>query len=150
MGTVCVVFMMYVCSSAFLLAQGGKVEWLRGFKSVDFYDQPAPNQTNRLKTIATGARAVPQPGGVVLVDKMRIDTIEVDGRTNMVVQAPECLFDQNRRVAYSTGHVEVVSASGQFFMEGLGFLCSHTNSRVVISNRVHTVIRQDLMKTAAP
>src|SRR5262249_28813127 len=67
--TTCVLLVMYVCSSAFLLAQGGKVEWLRGFKSVDFYDQPGLNQTNRLKTIVTGARAVPRPDGLVLVNK---------------------------------------------------------------------------------
>jgi hypothetical protein len=126
------------------------VEWIKGFKSVDFYEQAAPNLTNRLKTIVVGAEALPQAGGLALVKKMQLDTFETDGRTNMVARAPECLFDGARRLASSTGRVEIVSANGQFFMEGHGFFCSLTNSHVIISNRVHTIIRQELVKTATP
>jgi hypothetical protein len=86
----------------------------------------------------------------VALKEVGIETYEPDGRAKLNAMAPVCVLDANQRTATSTGHVQAATADGRFFMEGEGFYFHMTNFHLIISNRVRTVIRRELVNAAAP
>jgi hypothetical protein len=138
------VFGLAVASVAW--AQFGAAGAVRGFKLPEFYDR-APGQTNRLlKTLITGSEARPN-GPIYDVKDMRIETFEETGQTNIIARAPQCNVDLGRRIVWSDGRLEVATANGQFWTEGNeGFFCRMSNSVVILSNRVRTVINRQLIQ----
>ena len=129
-----------------LAAQLGRFGILRGFKFPDFYDTSATGkgQTNRLKGMLMGAVAQYITNDTWRLTQMRLEHFQFDGQTNLVAQAPQCLFDEETRVAWSTGRLEIVGLHGALFVEGNeGFEARMTNSTLTISNRVRTVLRQE-------
>ena len=127
-------------------AQFGNSGVVRGFKFPEFFER-APGQTNRLlKTLITGSEARPA-AGVYDVKDMKIETFEETGKTNIIARAPQCNVDLSRRVVWSTGRLEVATANGQFWTEGNeGFFCRMSNTVVILSNRVRTVINRQLIQ----
>lgn len=107
-----------------------------------------------LKAAFTGQDADPVPGGKVLVKQFVLKTFR-DGDENkidMIVEAPECLFDRSSYMAESAGPLKVYTASTNYFIEGEGFRWqqSRTNAHLTISNKVHTLIqREGTNKSAA-
>jgi hypothetical protein len=150
---------LWLCASAALLAalvcarvwaQGGRLEVMRDFKHFDYYVQAGTGQTNRLKSLVSGAEARPASSNRWWVTRMKIESWEPDGRTNLVARAPECLLDPRTQVASSTGRLEVAASEGRLFIEGEGFWCCTTNRHIIISNRVRTTISHELLKSTTP
>lgn len=129
-------------SPAPLWAQRGE-----NFKFPVFYDKTSPEQTNRLKTLITGAEAQVLGRDLYYVKQMRIESFDESGKTNLIAKAPECLLNAETRTASSTNRLELESGSG-LRITGQGFLCYLTNFNLIISNRVQTVIREELMKSS--
>jgi hypothetical protein len=120
------------CSLQAQLVPGAKV---RGFR-IPGYD--AQNRTNSL---LSGAEAIPQPNGQILIKELRVETYHPDGRVDFIVEAPDCAYDLSRRVASSAGPLSARTADGRFAITGEGFRWQQTNSNLIISNSVHTVLR---------
>lgn len=136
-----------------LQAQLGRMTVLSNFKIIERFSpkEMLPGQTNQTKTVLTGAKARQQPGGLILVDQMRIDSLQPDGGTNIIARAPECVFDFVERVAQSTGRLEVASADGQYRISGQqGFACWLTNTYIILSNHVRTEIHHSFIPTVTP
>ena len=147
----CLVFAMLV--SASLLAQLSQNNVIRGFKLPERYETLATgrSQTNRMKGIFIGAEGHMISKDLARFIGVRIEHFGLDGKTNMVVVAPEALFDKESRVAWSTGRLEIVAMSGAMRVRGdEGFQVRMTNSTLTISNRVRTVIRQDVVNRVKP
>jgi hypothetical protein len=130
-------------------------EGFRGsaWKFPEYYELPliGRSQTNRLKGMILGEHGQHLSNRVFRVTHMHLEHYELDGRTNLLARAPECLFDMETRVAWSTGRLEIVGMGGAMHVEGnAGFQARMTNSVLLISNRVRTVIRQDLVKSSKP
>ncbi len=122
---------------------------VRGFKLPEFY-QPVPGKVpaNRLKALLTGAEARPQTRDLVAVEGMRLETYEIDRRTNVTAKAPQCWVDLEKRHLWSTGRLEVLTADGRMSMTGSnGFYCQMTNFNMVISNHVRTVIHHAMLSS---
>ena len=113
----------------------GKV---KNFFVPDYYE--APNQ-NQMKSLLRGAEAEPQTNGCVLIRELQVETYAPDGKLEMTVHAPECLYKAADQTASSASHIEVRSGDGKMLVEGEGFLWHNGDSTFAISNRVHTVIR---------
>ena len=97
-----------------------------------------------MKGLLTGAKGQPVTNDVYLITTMRLEHYELDGRTNLIALAPECLFNNDTRVAWSTGRLEIIGLDGDVHVEGhRGFRAFMTNSTLIISNRVRTIIRQN-------
>jgi len=129
-----------------LLAQ---VKITGGFK-YPWYEKPDPDHPHRLATLITGTEAEMLPNDISLVKQMRLEHYPQDAITNLIATAPECLLDAANRTASSTNRIELRIANG-LFIEGQGFFCDLTNFNFVISNRVRTLIEQDLTnRLAAP
>jgi hypothetical protein len=64
----------------------------------------------------------------------------VDGKLEMVVEAPSCTYDILNATASSPGPLQVRTGDGKFRVEGEGFLWRQTNSFLTISNNVRSLI----------
>jgi hypothetical protein len=107
------------------------------FTSVEYYEAPHQQQ---IKSRLSGAEALPEPGGLLVVKQLKLETFDLNGKPEIVVDAPECTYDMLNGVANSPGHLQLRIGDGKIRTEGDGFLWRQTNSFLTISNHVRTVI----------
>jgi len=126
-------------------AQQNTLEHASNFTSTEYY---GPTNHQQIKSIMSGAEALPQPGGLLIIKQLKLEMFNPDGELEWVVNAPECIYDTFKGVANSPGHLQVRSGDGKFQVEGEGFLWRQTNSFLTISNNVRTVVENGaLMNT---
>jgi lipopolysaccharide export system protein LptA len=95
---------------------------------------------------ASGARISPTQlrlTGVIL------ELFRSTGELELQVKAPECIYDTSAKIASSTGALSVETADGRFSIQGTGFRWQQSDSRLIISNQVETVIRKAMLTAAA-
>ena len=107
------------------------------FSSVTYFEPPHEQQ---VYTRLTSAEAASLPGTMFDLKKMKVEKFNTEGKLALVVEAPQCIYAPLDGVASSAGHLALNSGDGKFHVEGDGFLWSETNSVLVISNHVQTVI----------
>lgn len=128
-----------VCSS--LLAQQGVV--VQNFRvSPEFYPPPHERQ---MKFLLEGAMARAVANGRYLVTQAKLQNFSQEGKVEMLVETPECYYTEKSRLIDSSGALKVQTGNGGFLIEGIGFLWQQTNSTLLISNQVHTIIRPELL-----
>ena len=128
-------------------AQTIKIRPVKDFKVPDYYPNATPGGTNQLKSLLTGTEARLNPDGRLIVKLPRIEQYSVSGQTQMVVKAAECLFDNKSNTAFSTNTLQFQSGDGRFHLEGVGFHWERTNSNLIISNQVRTLISRPLAES---
>jgi hypothetical protein len=111
------------------------------FNSVQYYDAPFEFQ---MKRRVSGAEASPQAGGLLEIKTMKLEMFGTNGVTEAVAEAPGCVYDTEKGVASSPGHLQLQTGDGNLRIEGDGFLWRQTNQWLTISNHQHTVIKGDL------
>ncbi len=138
-------------TAAIAFAQDSSVtEKLKGFKTTNFtfpeyYEPPHHKQLRwRLK----GAEATPQDNDEIQVRDAVLESYQQTGAREILITTPECRFSYTSHDAYSDGPLRVQVLEGRFTLEGKGFRWQQTNSSLVISNRVETSIRGDLLAAA--
>jgi hypothetical protein len=147
--TIAAFLAVLLAAAATVLAQGSRLGIIRKFMLPEYYD--LPGQTNRVKTLVTGAEAIPlNRAGLIALNGVRIEAYSLEGRTNFTAETPSCVLDASHRSVSSTSHVAAASTDGRFLIEGTGFYLHMTNFHFIISNQVRTVIRQDLIDAATP
>jgi hypothetical protein len=108
-----------------------------GFSSASY--NKAPNQ-RLMKQRLSGAEAQPLAGGLLAIKQLKLEMFNTNGVLQVVIKAPECVYDTSKGVASSPGHLQVETADGKSHVEGDGFLWRQTDQFLTISNHVHTVI----------
>ncbi|HXD00189.1 MAG TPA: LptA/OstA family protein [Verrucomicrobiae bacterium] len=75
------------------------------------------------------------------------DPAHVTNALEMIVSAPECLFNRNEASGSSGGPLTAQTADGRFLIQGTGFLWQQkgTNAALTISNNVFTTVKNDLL-----
>lgn len=102
--------------------------------------------TNQLKARLTMREVQYLPGRVLFGRANQLEQYTPEGRTNVVARAPECFFNETNRLAWSTGQLEIIALDGKFLLRGRdGFQISLTNTVLTVSNRVRTVLKQNLL-----
>ena len=127
-------------------ARGQRVVDSKGLKFAEYFDPPHETQ---MKSLLEGAKAQPQEGGRILIAGAKMQTFRVSGEPVMAVEAPECVYDSGQRSVNSAGPLRMRAVDGRFYLEGEGFLWQQTNSSLFVSNHVHTIIHQDLLRPPA-
>jgi hypothetical protein len=94
---------------------------------------PAP-QASQPKSQVQGAHAQRLSAERYQVTAARLTTFKPDGSREVLIQAPECIYNQINRSASSAGPLQMRTADGKFLIEGVGFLWQQTNSSIFISN----------------
>lgn len=137
-----------LCAFVFTVsAQTNSTTKVKDFSVPEYYDPPHETQ---LKTLLQGAEAEPASEGRILISEAKLQTFAQNGQPQMLVEAPHCVFDSVRRAVSSPGPLRVRSADGKLNLEGEGFLWQQTNSNLIISNRVRTIIRNIPEKASSP
>jgi hypothetical protein len=111
---------------------------VKNFELSEYFEPPRETQ---MKWELTSAVAQSRTNGAYLLKDMRLEMFREDGRTEIVVLAPECLYDPATKFASSTGAVELRSGDGQLVTRGKGFMWNQADSSLRISNRVETVVQ---------
>jgi hypothetical protein len=115
-----------------------------GFNSVEYY--PAPHAQD-IKRLFSGEEAEPEAGGMLLVKKVKIEMFDLNGKLQLSAEAPECTYDPINNVADSPEKVHIRTGDNALQIDGEGFLWRQSDSLLIISNQVHTVIdRTDAIK----
>lgn len=135
---VCAVALVVAWQCGRTSAQSSALVMQGNFTTTEHY--PPPNQS-QVKSVFSGAEALPQAGGYYLVKQLKLETFRETGECEIIVEAPQCLYDSKKRLASSPGGLQVRTGDGRFMIEGEGFLWQQTESHLTISNCVHTVIR---------
>ena len=121
---------------------------INNFSASDPY--PAPNY-KQMRYLVTGAEGRPQADNKVLLTGVKLETFRVNGDKEMIVEAPECIFDDKARTAGSAGKLILRSGDGKLRVEGDGFGCQLANKTLIISNNIRAVIqRPNTNANAAP
>jgi hypothetical protein len=118
-------------------AQQDGVQHANDFTSVEYFEPPYQKQ---MKSRLSGAEASPQAGGLLVIKQLKLETFAVDGKLEMVVEAPSCTYDTLNATASSPGPLQLRTGDGKFRVEGEGFLWRQTNSFLTISNNVRSLI----------
>ena len=100
-------------------AQQNGLQHANNFTSTEYY---GPTNQQQIKSILSGAEALPQPGGLLIIKQLKLEMFNPDGKLEWVVNAPECVYDTFKGVANSPGHLQVRTGDGKFRVEGEGFL----------------------------
>lgn len=120
----------------------------QSLKFTEYYD--APHET-QMKSLLEGDRAQRLPDGRIQVTGAKRRTFRENGESEFTVEAPECLYDPVQRALSSSGPLRLQTGDGKFAIEGEGFLWQQTNSTLLVSNRVHTILHPELFgPQAAP
>ena len=118
-----------------VLAQPPAPGTAEGFEATEYF-QP---ENTRLKYRIAGAEAQLQSGGRYLIKQLKIETFRVTGGREVVVEAPECLYDSAKGQASSPGHLQVQSGDGRLSVAGEGFLWQQSQGNLTISNQVRSI-----------
>ena len=125
------------------LGFGQAVSEITGYQASDYYGPP---HETRMKTLLEGAKAQMQSDRKTwLLTRPKLQTFSERGEREIIIQAPQCLFDEARHTVSSAGPITMQTADGKYFLDGEGFVFSQTNSSLIISNKVHTTIQQEMM-----
>lgn len=127
-----------------LLAQQMPLGRIKNFSLPEYFAPPAQNQ---VKLLIRGAEARPQDEGRFLIRELSAETFRENGERTLLIRAPECVYDPNRREANSAGPFQMHSGDGRLVVAGEGFLWRPDDSILIISNRVHTMIKPKHGKT---
>jgi hypothetical protein len=122
-------------------AQPAGVQHASDFTSVEYFEPPHRQQ---MKSRLSGAEAQPQAGGLLAIKRLKLETFNVDGKPEIIVAAPECVYDTFNHTASSPGPLQLRTGDGKIHVEGDGFLWRQNDSSLTISNHVRTVIEYTL------
>jgi len=115
----------------------------KGFKFSEYYAAPYETQMRWLMECSQAQR---QPDKRILVTQAKYQTFRATGEGELVVEAPECVYDPDGRTISSSGPLRTQTADGSFTIEGEGFLWQQTNSTLMVSNRVHTTLHPEMFR----
>ena len=102
---------------------------------------PGFDAQGRTNFLLVGALALPLANDQIQVKQMHLETYKADGRLDFIVEAPDCTYDTKQHIAFSSGKLDARAGDGRLAISGEGFAWYQSDSRLVISNRVHTVAR---------
>jgi lipopolysaccharide export system protein LptA len=117
----------------------------KGFKAAEPYGPPYEKQ---IKSFLESGKALMVPGGAMLSDGVTLHTFTESNTLQLVVKAEHCFYNSTNHAVNSAGPLQMQTADGKFSIEGEGFYWQPTNSSLVISNKVHTLIQADLLQSS--
>jgi hypothetical protein len=114
----------------------------------DQYFEPPNEQKVHMRL--SGASASPLPQSALDITDLKIETFDLNGKTEAVLHAPQCTYWVLDGIASSAGHLELQTGDGKMDITGDGFLWRQSDNSLTISNHVHTVIKTGSFKLTAP
>lgn len=116
---------------------------VKGFRKIFYRNTP---QGKVPEVICSGAEANPAEGGQLELKEFQLETLRDGKTTEFYAKSPRCMIDLKQEIATSTEMLQGWTATTNFYIQGIGFLCTKSNSLLVISNQVETRIVKSAMK----
>jgi len=131
-----------------LTAHAQKVGSGKGIKFSEYYDPPHESQ---MKWLLEGESAVPLglSGRVVQITKARAETFRETGASELIVEAPQCVYDADQHLVSSPGLLHLRTGDGSFSLDGQGFALQQADSVLFVSNLVHSIVHPELANLPA-
>jgi len=120
-------------------AQQNTAGHANNFSSVEYFEPPHQQQ---MKSRLSGAEAQPQAGGLLVITELKLEIFDTNGTPEVIIKAPHCVYDTQKGLANSPGHLWLETGDGDSHVEGDGFLWRQTNSFLTISNNVRTLVEK--------
>ena len=117
---------------------------MKGFKVAEPYGPPYEKQT---KSKLEAGKALLVPGGALLSEGVTLQIFTETNTPLLLVRAEHCFYNLSNHCVNSDGPLQMQTADGKFRIEGEGFFLQQTNSSMVVSNKVHTLIQADLLQS---
>ena len=99
---------------------------------------------NQRSTILTGEKALFLEGGIMSLSNPRLVTVTSKGKTNLVFNASECLYNQETKTISSPGQMSLSTSDGQMQLSGLGFSGSLIGPSLTIATNVKANLKKSL------
>jgi hypothetical protein len=126
---------------------------VKSFKApLEYFDPPHELQ---MRSYLEGAESEFLSNGLVRIKEAELHTYHEDGAVEMIVTAPQCIYDTTHKVVSSTGALQVQTwdegNKKSLHLEGTnGFYWQQTNSFLIVSNRQSTIINGSLTNSFIP
>ena len=126
---------------------------VKGFKApLEYFDPPHELQ---VKSYLEGAESEFLSDGMIGIKKAELHTYHEDGTVEMIVHAPQCIYDTARKTVSSAGALQVQTWDDNnkraLHLEGTnGFYWQQTNSFLIVSNQQSTIISGPLTNSFNP
>lgn len=130
-----------------MLAQQMPLGHATDFTSRTYFEPP---NEQKVKMKLTGSEASPLPGGLLEVKRLQIESYDATGKTNAIIEAPQCIYSPLDGVANSAGHITMRTSDGKLHVEGDGFLWRQSDNSLTISNNVNTKFQSGVLKFNGP
>ena len=116
---------------------------VKGYNVTQFY--PPPN-FRQVEMRLTGSEAVQLPDNAkqVRISKPQFTSYRTTGETEVMIETPECLFDETDAKARTISSEQTLSmrtGAGDFSITGRGFRWWQSNKTLIISNDVRALVR---------
>jgi len=126
---------------------------VKGFKApLKFFEPPHELQ---MQSYLEGSESEMGPNGTVIIHDAKLQTFHEDGSREMIVNAPQCLYDYNSHIVRSDGPLKVQTWDDNnkraLQLQGSnGFYWQETNSLLIVSNQQKTTISGPLTNSFNP
>ncbi|MBI3868217.1 MAG: hypothetical protein HY299_06755 [Verrucomicrobia bacterium] len=77
--------------------------------------------------------------------RVTIETYTETGLTNLIAKCDTSFCNRSNRTAYSAGPLEFRLSEGRFRLSGWGYFWSQTNTHLIVSNQVRSVLKGELL-----
>jgi hypothetical protein len=120
---------------------------MKGFQApLDYF--PAPHEL-QMRSYLEAEEMEMGPNGTVILHIAKLHTFHEDGSREMIVNAPQCLYDYGKRVVTSAGalHVQTWDDANKRALQVRGtngFYWQQTNAFLIVSNQQITTISGSL------
>lgn len=111
-------------------------------------EKPIYDSQNRLSAVLYFGEVLPKGGPLLEITGLRVEMYEYGGgakTTNLVVNASQCFYDQNLKVATSDKAVTASNGDGKIKLTGVGFRFQQADSKIIVSNQVVIEISRDII-----
>ena len=111
----------------------------KDFRVFDYY-----RGSQRMKALLRGGEAEYLLNPIPM-RRVTIETYTETGLTNLVAKSDTSWCNRTNRTAYSAGPLEFRLSEGRFRLSGWGYHWSQTNTHLIVSNQVRSVLKGDLL-----
>jgi len=154
----CAALLGVVCGLVFLFDlafadQPGVGNSAKGFNTaLDFF--PPPHEL-QVRSYLEGSESEMGPNGTIILHNAKLQTFHEDGTKEMIMSAPQCIYDYGSKIAHSDGALNLQTWDSNnkraLQLQGSnGFYWQQTNSYLIVSNQQTTHITGSLTNTFNP
>ena len=99
---------------------------------------------NKRSTLLSGEKAVFLEGGTMSLINPRLVSVTAEGKTNLIFNASECLYNQETKIISSPGKLSLITGDRQMKLSGLGFTGNLVGPTLTISSNVQAKLNKNL------